>query len=101
MPERYYRDVLAAERDLNDRKEEYVQRWGWRRTCNTPGSFWLWVRDFRKEDNERVDNWRDRGGSSTRPKPYGVMTVPLDMAVRMTVMSLDEQPEETEDEDDG
>ena len=47
------RDMRDANR-LHDRREklkeaeqEYLRKKGWERTCDTPGSIWLWTRGYK------------------------------------------------------
>lgn len=86
----YFRDVEAAASAHQQAQESYLQRWGWSRTCNTPGAFWMWRRDFADVDAERAKN---------RPEatPYGIMTVSRDTAVAMTIKCLDERDEDQGD----
>jgi hypothetical protein len=46
-------------------KSAYLRAYGWEETCATPGSLWLWRRDFSAEK-------------------YDVMTVPTEIAIYMT-----------------
>lgn len=89
--------IDEAEHVLQQVKDRYLRRWGWETTCNTPGSYWLWRRDFAVEDKERHDRWQEAGpgpyGWPSEPKPYGLITASLDTAVAMTRRCLDEQPE--------
>lgn len=102
----YYADIEAAEDILQTRREMYLRRWGWRQTCNTPGSFWLWQRDFAAEDADRLKWWEEACarkpplGNPSKPHPMGVITASLETAVSMTVRSLDTQPERESDDDD-
>jgi hypothetical protein len=88
----YHHHIEDAERELRDVKERYLRRWGWTSTCATPGSYWLWRRDFAEHDAKMEAIHRERKLPSPWA-PYGVVTVPLDLAVSMTVRCLDEQPE--------
>lgn len=45
--------IDQAEQELKDCREHYLRKFGWTITCNTPGSFWLWRRDFTAEDAAR------------------------------------------------
>ena len=84
-------EIDAAAAALEATQHAYLRRWGWVRTCATPGAYWLWKRDFADYD-KRFEAWHtahpDRPG-----KPSGVMTLPTDLAVSMTRRALDEQPE--------
>lgn len=100
----YHRDILEAEHEVTNRQTAYLNLWGWKNTCNTPGSYWLWQRDFAKEDAEKHARWKARGpgpmGWPSEPSPYGVITASTELAVSMTVSSLDDQPEESENAED-
>lgn len=90
--------IEDAEIALKDAKEAYLRRFGWQITCNLPGAYWMWWRDFAVEDAARHDRWQKSGpgpmGWPGKPKPYGLVTATLDMAVRMTYSALDEDEEE-------
>lgn len=102
----FHHQIGEAEQIVDELQQNYLCRWGWESTCNTPGSYWLWRRDFAKEDAERHARWKERGpgplGWPSEPRPYGVITATADLAVSMTVNSLDDQPEcmPTDAEDD-
>lgn len=100
----FYHQIEEAEQTLEAAKRDYLDRWGWKMTCNTPGSYWVWRRDFAKEDTERHARWKERGpgplGWPSEPHPYGIITASLDLAVSMTVGGLDDRPECAESEDD-
>lgn len=93
----FHWQIGEAESKVEELKRNYLQRFGWESTCNTPGSYWLWRRDFTNEDVERHKRWKDRGagplGWPSEPRPYGVITASTDLAVSITVRSLDDQPE--------
>jgi hypothetical protein len=92
MAPTYHRDIVEAEQRLEAVQDQYLRRWGWSLTCNTPSSHWLWRRDFAAEDTWRAQHEAAR--PNPRPiVPYGVMMVPKDLALSITVRSLDEQPE--------
>jgi len=84
--------------DLRHAQEAYLRRHGWKVTCNTPGSYWLWQRDFTPEHEAAHARWKERGpgplGWSSEPQTYGVITVSCDLAVSMTRSVLDEDAEE-------
>lgn len=100
----YHRDILEAEHEITNRQQAYLERWGWKNTCNTPGSYWLWQRDFAHEDAETHARWKAAGpgpyGWPSEPQPYGVITASTELAVSMTVRSLDDQPEENAEQDE-
>lgn len=96
----FHRDIEAAVDALDQLKRAYLKRWGWSVSCNNPGSYWLWRRDFAELDAARVAQWVGRQARKpstsrpTPPKPYGVITADLDMAISITLRSLDNQEEE-------
>jgi hypothetical protein len=99
----FYHEIDAAKCEVESLKGEYLKRWGWTQTCNSPGAYWLWKRDFSDEDAKR-QAWYDGMSEEYRknskpPTPYGIIMVPIDMAVSMTVRTLDEQPELGGEED--
>lgn len=99
------RDIEAAQGALEQAQDAYLRRWGWILTCNTPGSFWLWERDFAAEDMARHAAWAAGGpGPSGRmpsePRPIGRITADRELAVSMTLRSLDERPEDQDGDDD-
>lgn len=84
-------DILAAEAALKDAKRRYLIEHGWKETCNTPGAFWLWVRDFSDVDAERLAWWGQANGpygKPSKPEPIGRITAPIDLAVAMTTAAL-------------
>jgi hypothetical protein len=87
--------ILEAEADLNSAKRSYLVSHGWKETCNTPGAFWLWQRDFSTLDASRMDWWEKTIAENpvlknpSKPKPYGTMTVPMDIAIKMTEAVLE------------
>ena len=87
--------IQEAESDVEDFQKAHLRKFGWSLTCNTPGSYWVWRRDFGKEDEGRHKRWRGAGpgplGWPSEPQPYGVITAPLDLAVSMTMRELDEE----------
>lgn len=100
----FHWQIGRAEDEVKAVQRAYLQRFGWNETCNTPGSYWLWRRDFSKEDAERHTRWKERGpgpmGWSSEPQPYGVITASLDLAISMTVRNLDEQVELSDDDEE-
>lgn len=85
--------IENAREHLEDLKRDYLAGHGWEYTCNTPGSFWLWRRDFATEDAARHSMWKQRGpgpyGWPSEPRPYGVITANTDLAVSITERELD------------
>lgn len=103
-------DLYNAQEDLRRLKEAYLRQHGWTTTCMTPGSFWLWRRDFKIEDERAVARWHDsieKARADGRPMPsvpipYGLIMAPLDLAVSMTekVLAFAEgSPENTKDDE--
>lgn len=95
----YYSQIEDARRAVEQLEHEYLRSWGWALTCNVPGSYWLWQRDFAPQDAERSKWWEDACaskpplGNPSKPKPYGVITATAEMAMAITIRSLDTQPE--------
>ena len=87
-----YSEIEAAEQDIKDLRRLYLQQWGWKETSHTPGSHWLWQRDFSDVD-ANFKAWHDKHPTASPHRPYGMITAPTDLAVQMTVSCLDEQPE--------
>lgn len=84
--------VEGAEQVYEGYKRDYLRRWGWEETCSTPGSFWLWKRDFADYDKKmRAIHRRLKLPGTFRP--YGVISAPTDLAISMTLNCLDEQLE--------
>lgn len=84
--------IAEAEAAVEQAKSSYLTRWGWKLTCSTPGAYWMWRRDFADYD-AKFDAWYAAHPDKTRPAPTGVLTLPMDLAVSMTISALDEQPE--------
>lgn len=88
-----WQQIEDATSELGALKHAYLRRHGWSLTCNTPGSYWLWTRDFASEDAARLAAWEAAGpgplGWPSKPQPYGRITAGLDMAVNMTRQVLD------------
>lgn len=93
----FYYQLQEAESHVEALKADYLKRFGWSMTCSTPGSYWLWRRDFGPEDRGSRRRWRDRKpgplGKPRAPIPYGIVTAPIDLAISMTVAQLDLQTE--------
>ena len=102
----YLDDLIDAREAVEQKESAYLRQYGWKQTCNTPGAYWVWIRDFAAEDAARHARWKEGGpgpmGWSSEPKPWGVMTVSRDLAVGMTRAALEElqdAPEDAECED--
>lgn len=80
--------IDQAESELEGQKCDYLRKFGWDRTCNTPGAYWLWRRDFAPEDAERMAQ-QVKHNYPTPPTPYGVITADTSLAVSITRSSLD------------
>ena len=93
----YHHEIQDAESNVEQLKRAYLKRFGWSETCSTPGSYWLWRRDFANIDAKRKmwDDEHEAGqpGKPSRSQPYGVVTASLDLAIAMTLRCLDEQSE--------
>lgn len=103
-----FREIEQLESDLGNARNSYLRRYGWKQTCNTPGSYWLWQRDFAAEDKQNQENWEaickrvadeGRTGMPSPPAPMGVITADTMLAVSMTRKRLDAFDEEGEDEE--
>lgn len=97
----FHYDIEAAEQEVEQTKERYLRRFGWEHTSSTPGSFWLWRRDFADVDAKRMEFDKLPPGPLGKPSPtvpYGVITASTDIAVAMTVRCLDDQNELNEEE---
>ena len=90
------RMISDSQEDLESLKKSYLRDHGWEETCNVPGSFWMWRRDFSDLDKARAD-WYEAhirslppGRSpASKPVPYGIITAPLDLAVSITAAALE------------
>lgn len=93
----YFHEIGAAEDDVQELKKAYLRRFGWQYTSSTPGCYWLWRRDFKKEDARALRRWKNSKpgpyGKSSKPAPYGVITADTDLATLMTAHCLDMQRE--------
>lgn len=87
-----HHQIEAAEQEVEYLKATYLRRFGWNHTSTTPGSYWLWKRDFADVD-AKGKAWHDAHPKASPHQPYGVITAGTDLAVSMTVRCLDEQPE--------
>lgn len=86
--------IMEAFEEAKNLQHHYLEMHGWEYTCNTPGSYWLWRRDFTKEDTIRHARWKERGpgplGWPSEPQPFGVITADTDLAVSITENVLDD-----------
>lgn len=103
-----YAAIEDAADALEGLKRQYLRRFGWTETCNTPGAFWLWRRDFSDVDARALAWWEEASAlvqaegraPPSKPQPKGIITADTELAVSMTARTLDEQPE-AQEEDDG
>jgi len=70
------------ERQIESAKRDYLKHMGWSQTCHTPGSYWLWARDFSDYDR-RFDAWHAKNPDRKR-EPYGTFTAGTDLAISMS-----------------
>lgn len=78
--------ILSLENQLEVSRTQYLRMHGWERTCNTPGSFWMWKRDFSDIDEKR----RASHPATASPfQPYGLIMAETETAVMMTIRVLD------------
>jgi hypothetical protein len=89
-----YAEIVTAESVLENAKRLYLKRFGWTETSNTPGSFWLWTRDFADVDAVSA-KWHEDHPKASPHAPYGKVMASTDTAIRMTTAALD-QDEESE-----
>ncbi len=87
-----YREIEAAEQEVEYLKRFYLRRWGWVETSETPGSYSLWWRDFTDLDAKRKA-FHDAHPTTSKPRAYGIVWAATDLAISITVRCLDEQPE--------
>jgi hypothetical protein len=95
--------IAEAQSEAKSLQEQYLRMHGWDCTCNTPGSYWLWRRDFANEDAAAHARWKERGpgplGWSSEPQPFGIITANTDLAVSMTERVLDSDIDQDGDPD--
>ena len=91
--------IQDAENSLTRLKRNYLRRFGWESTCNTPGAYWMWTRDFADVDASRM-KWNEDHPNAGKNRPYGRVMATEDLAVAMTKAVLDEQLESMSDVDD-
>jgi len=83
--------IYNAKISIEYAQHRYLKRHGWKYTCNIPGSFWLWRRDFGDVDAKRLSWWENANGplgKPSKPEPYGVITATTDIAISMTQSEL-------------
>lgn len=90
-----FADVLHARANLSTIEHDYLTRYGWTHTSNNPGSLWLWVRDFAKEDAERLAQWKLLR-YPTKPEPWGFVKCDQSTAVAITQRALEHDPADDE-----
>lgn len=89
-----YDRICELENQLESARRDFLKYHGWNMTCQTPGSFWMWQRDFKGEDLRRLENHRERelraspGRGPSPFVPYGVVTTGADTAIQMTLREL-------------
>jgi hypothetical protein len=80
--------IADLELELEEARDAYLRKHGWKRGCSTPGAYVLWRRDFSDIDAERLNEWMTSPpgpyGKSSKPAPFGVITADTDLAVSMT-----------------
>ena len=97
--------IREAEEALEEAKENYLRKFGWATSSSNPGALWLWQRDFSDIDAERLEWWQVRCaekalfGQPSKPVPYGLVKVPLAVAVHMTMSELDNEIDQDGDPD--
>lgn len=80
-PKGTHAKILDLGRELENAKVIYLERFGWSQTCHTPGSYWMWTRDFAD-----YDAYLEQSHPATASpfKPYGRVMAGIDTAVEMT-----------------
>lgn len=86
--------IHDAEHELTGRCTAFLKSMGWEQTCNTPGSYWLWRRDFadvdaRWREIEAAKEARDGKPFPSLHKPIGVIVTSEESAVNMSRAVLD------------
>ena len=99
-----YEEIEAAQERVEALKSEYLKRHGWSLTCHSPGSYWVWQRDFSDVDARSREWWertKVRVESAvpprrppSEPKTFGVRHLPTDMAIGATRQLLDQDERE-------
>jgi hypothetical protein len=80
--------IADLEHQLEAAQRDYLKHMGWTSTSHTPGSYWLWVRDF-ADYGRRFDEWHAKNPDRKR-EPYGTFTAQTELALRMSgVLHLD------------
>lgn len=87
--------IETLEAKLRETKNAYLRLHGWTRTCNTPGSFWVWTRDFADIDEKRKAYHPPKASPFV---PYGFVMAETDLAVMMTQRCLEPPPIDEEGE---
>ena len=95
-----YGAIAEAESKIIEAQRAYLRRFGWDARGSTPGSYWLWQRDFADVDKARQAAF-DARPVPKPPRPYGVITADTELAVGMThrVLDHDNDPKDGEGED--
>ena len=84
--------------ELDKAKSEVLKEYGWEHTCSTPGSIWLWRRDFIREDDRLIkahnilvakvkEDGREYRGS--RPQTHGIVLCDRETAIMITERYLE------------
>lgn len=87
-------DIDTAERALIARRHGFLEAMGWKLTCNTPGSYWLWRRDFADVDArwKAIEIAKVARDGKAFPSPHpviGVIVCNEDSAITMSRAILD------------
>ena len=86
------------ELDLKKERDNYLKSYGWDWTCATPGSLWLWRRDFITEDHEIIRRHNKlvaevrlagREYKGSRPLTHGIVLCDTDTAMTITERYLE------------
>lgn len=87
--------ICELENQLLSARRSFLTAHGWSSTCQTPGSFWMWKRDFTPEDDERAKRYI-ANGFGDKFHPYGIITTGMETAIQMTVRELVPEPDEND-----
>lgn len=68
--------VTSAMRQATDAREDYLRARGWKHTCETPGSYWLWEKRIDERtflmNEEAAFSIQARIDSDEEPEPEDI-----------------------------
>lgn len=98
-----YSDIGAAHEALEGAERAYLRHHGWKHTCSTPGSYWMWRRSFADVNARRLEAHEafcSRIGEQREHDPYpDEMLADSNTAIRMTWTEIDPARFEVDDDD--